>query len=90
MKPLPYSVKNSISIPQNLIIPKTDHRVTFFVKPGIPLSIFPGLVRQCMLTAIQFDDELSLEAHKIDDILSNRVLTSKLHAFTPACAQAAP
>jgi hypothetical protein len=39
-----------------------------------------------MLTAIQFDDESSFEAHKIDDVLSDGVLTSKLEASKSACS----
>jgi len=85
MKPLPYCVKNPTCIHQYLIIPKTHHRVALFFEPGISLSVFRDLVRQGMLTAIQFNNQLSFKAHKVDDILSNRVLASELHAFKSAC-----
>ena len=85
MKPLPYCVKNPKCIHHYLIIPKTHHRVALFLKPGISLSVFQDLVRQGMLTAIQLNNQLSFKTHKVDDILSNRVLASELHAFKSAC-----
>ena len=85
MKPLSYCFKNSSCIRQYLMIPKTHHRVALFLKPGISLSVFQDLVRQGMLTAIQFNNQLSFKAHKVDDILSSRVLASELHAFKSAC-----
>ena len=85
MKPLPYCVKNPTCIHQYLIIPKTHHRVALFFKPGISLSVFQDLARQSMLTAIQLNNQLFFKAHKVGDILSNRLLTSKLHAFKSAC-----
>ena len=85
MKPLPYCFKNSACIRKHLIIPKTNNSAALFFKPGISLSVFQNFVRQSMLTAIQFNNQLSFKANKVGYILSNRVLTSKLHTLKAAC-----
>jgi hypothetical protein len=39
-----------------------------------------------MLTAIQFDNQFSFKAREVDDVLSDRVLTSELEASKSACS----
>jgi hypothetical protein len=62
-------INHSTQIPINLIVPDAKNAKTFTIaKRIVSLAITYGMAVPPMLTAIDFDDELSFEANEVDDI----------------------
>ena len=59
---------------QDVVVPEAENAPALAAQRCISAVVFTGLG---MLTAIAFDDELSLQARKIDDIGRDRKLSSK-------------
>jgi hypothetical protein len=74
---LPHDLNNRISLAQNLVIPKSQHREPVFMQPVIALSV---TVARQVLSAVNLDDQHSLEADEISDELADRCLAPELEA----------
>lgn len=63
---------------KNLIVPKTKHPKACYLKEARSLIVCTSCFR--MLPPIKFDDQLSFQADKIENIVAERMLAAKLHA----------
>jgi len=70
------------------VIPKTDDAVARLPKTGRPHLVAP--LRKGVLAAVDLDHQLARKAREIGDIVSDRMLTSKLATGQPTAAQRAP
>ena len=70
------------------MIPKPDHLITFQFKEGSSLFIIFLLFQ--MLTAIYFNNEFLAWRTKINNIISNSMLTPKVKILHLMCAKLSP
>lgn len=82
------SIKYSIEIIQNLMIPEPDDAITTLLEPGRPRLIRTALFH--VLTTVQFDDQLFVKADEVNDERSDRFLATELMAVDIAAAKLAP
>lgn len=68
----------SVHVLRYIVIPKTDHFVAKRFKTLCSFFVVLHLLQ--VLTAVQFDDELLLDAHEIGNKVSDGVLTAKVDA----------
>jgi len=80
-------IQNIFWIAQYLVIPKSQHLIPFSPEPFIPHLI---AWIACMLPTIQLYDYFSFEIHKINNILANCMLTTKLETFNLSVSQIPP
>jgi hypothetical protein len=68
-----------IRVLERVIVPNSDDAESLSFEPGRAHAI----MRRCdrVLAAIDFDDQLLLEADEIDDISTNRSLASEFQAI---------
>jgi hypothetical protein len=71
--------QNSIRIAQNIIIPESQYGKTLRFKPLGSDSILRHSLQ--MLSAIDFNNQMALEANKIDDIRTKRLLALELECL---------
>ena len=76
----PYNLKYTFSVSQQFIVPKPQHLIPLFFKPYIPLSIFLFFCRLGMLPSVQFDNQFLFETHKINNVVSYRLLSLEFEA----------
>ena len=69
---------------QHVIVPVTHDAKTFRHQDGISSSVTLGI---SMLTTIDFDDELLLEAHKVENEIPKGDLPAKLEEREPPAAE---
>jgi len=82
-----YNFQYTVGIAQHFIVPEAKHFVTAVSQPSISNGV--SLV-SCMLTTIDFNDEIPLPANKIDDIWSNGILAIKFEPAERARSQPIP
>ena len=68
--------QHQIPAPQYIVIPETQYLETLRLQPGRARLIAGFQIH--VLTAIHFDDQLSFEAHKVDDVFANGLLALEL------------
>lgn len=73
---------------QNLVVPKTQYGKAQAVEICRPRVVVCGLF--CMLPAVCFDNQLGRYTHKINNIVSNRLLAAEFIAVQTACPQVLP
>ena len=73
---------------QNLVIPKTQHGKAQAVEICRPRVVVCGLFR--VLPAVCFDNQLGRYAHKINNIIPNRLLAAEFIAVQTACPHVLP
>src|SRR5580692_2941667 len=78
-------LQDPIRIAERFIVPKSDHAITTRLKPECP-----RFAVICMLSAINFDDELRLRAKEIDNIGPKRMLATEAEAIKLLSAQTRP
>jgi hypothetical protein len=70
------------------MIPEAYYAISCGAQPaGSPLIV--GNLLQ-MLRAIEFDDQLLIDAAKIDNVCTDLMLSSELQAQEPMCSQLSP
>jgi len=81
-------LNNSVRVAKHVIVPKAKHEVA----PPFQISCAPRILfaTNCMLTAIDFDDEPRCLTAKIDDVAANRHLPTKFKSIHPTIAQPKP
>ena len=80
--------QNVVCLLQNLVIPKTQHGKAQAVEICRPRMVVCNLF--CVLSAVCFDNQLGRYAHKINNIVSNRLLAAEFIAVQTACSQVLP
>src|SRR5262249_1774028 len=76
---MPKNVLNgSVRVLQGIVVPNADHPKPLRLEPGRALLI--PAHRTGVLTAVDLDDQSSLQAQEVHDIRSDRSLSAKLHA----------
>jgi hypothetical protein len=84
------SFKYSRQVTGNLRIPETHDTIAFMLKPALPFAItFAGLVL-IVVTAVKFNDETCSRTEKVDDVGTDRSLSSKMSAIHWQFLQGAP
>ena len=73
---------------QNFVIPKTQHGKAQAVEICRSRVVVCGLF--CVLPAVCFDNQLGRYAHKINNIISHRLLAAEFIAVQTACPQVLP
>ena len=73
---------------QNFVIPKTQHGKAQAVEICRSRVVVCGLF--CVLPAVCFDNQLGCYAHKINNIISHRLLAAEFIAVQTACPQVLP
>jgi hypothetical protein len=66
---------NLIGIPKHLVVPEPDHSKPYALQLSCPDRIH--LLPFHVLPPVDFHDEAHIQATKIDNVLTNRLLTSK-------------
>src|SRR5579864_6962447 len=69
--------KNKIEILNHLDIPVTHHTESLALEKSCARCISCNIRSDRMLTAIEFDNELLLEANRVNNIWSDRLLASE-------------
>jgi hypothetical protein len=82
------SLKNPFHILDYLIVPKAQNEKSLRSQPRRPSCVFRG--RRGVLSAVEFNDKLALEADEIDDVPPNRRLTPDLAAGKLPVSQSIP
>lgn len=72
-----YCYQDPLDVLQHLVVPKTHYREALRPEPCISRSIFFSLFG--MLSTVYLNNQLPIQANKIDNISSQRLLTSELH-----------
>jgi len=71
------SLKHTIPVRQNVMVPKADDSITFAFEPSSPSKV-ASLV---MLSAVDFDDQSIFQATEINNIGAKRPLPFELATF---------
>jgi len=74
---------------KHIVVPETKHRVAIAVQKNRSATVTRQSLRLVVLPSIDFDDEPSFEARKIDYVRTNTMLAPKV-AAEPVATQAAP
>ncbi len=70
------SLFHRLQLRQDLMIPEPNYSVPYALKPSGPFGVL--LHMHSMLSSVHFDDHLSLQAHKVHNIRSDRMLSAEL------------
>jgi hypothetical protein len=77
-----------LEITQYLVVPEPEH-----LKPRLTQNAIAGLISHSsldVLTTIHLDNELRIETDEVEDVVSIRMLTSKLETINLSSAQMTP
>src|SRR5215203_3204904 len=86
-EPRRHGMLNAGRMIENLVIPELQDAETARLQPGVPLGIVGAV---SVLSAVELDDELPLEADEVHDVAAELFLTAELEAAETAVAQQAP
>ena len=81
-------LQHSVKIGQYLVVPEAKNVISAFLKVSGPISARAQAL--AVLTAIDFDDELSIETDEVDDVAADRTLAAKAMAVDLTHPQAPP
>jgi hypothetical protein len=84
----PDDLADYVQLATDFIVPKSQHTVAVRLQPARSRRVFLYPVR--VLTAVDFDDQLALEADEVDNISPEDVLSPKFVAVELAQPQPAP
>ena len=74
----------------DVVVPKSQHAKPVVDKMPVAHSIFGGVIIEIVLAAVDFDDQLLLEANEIDDEVVARRLAAEMKAALAPRAQMNP
>ena len=75
-----YFINYTFYVLHNIGVPEPDHSISSAFQIFCPDTIILILSRLSMLTTVYFYDESLFEADKINNIVSNRLLSSELYS----------
>jgi len=73
-----------------VIVPKSQHPITFCFKPSCPAQIARLVICVAVLRSIHFDDQPRCHAGEVDDVRADRDLSAEMTAGNLKSAQMAP
>lgn len=82
-----YSLQHALQVVRDLIVPETQDTKATGSQFGISNSV---VVTACMLTAVDFNNQLPFQGNKIRDVKTERLLTLELHPQHTSCPQVSP
>jgi hypothetical protein len=82
--------QDTVHVLVHFVVPETQNAITLCFQPCASLSIPFALNRLGVLTSIELDDQLPVEAREVDDEGAARHLATELMLFKLAIAQAGP
>jgi hypothetical protein len=85
---LPNCLQHAFNILEDIVVPEAQDREAIRFERHRARSI--SIDRKVVLASIEFDNEPSLEACKVQDEITVRVLAAELAAFDLTAAQALP
>jgi hypothetical protein len=68
---------NAVQMGQDFVVPKAEDTISELAKRSSPHFIMRSL--NCMLAAIELNDELLLWTAEVSDVVCDRVLPAELH-----------
>ena len=68
-------VEDVVELRKYIGIPESQNPITLLLQPAVTLIV---VIVVRMLAAVQFDDETSVKANKVGDVVSDRNLAAKL------------
>ena|SRR5580704_6220583 len=74
----------------DLGIPEAHDTISLLLKPKLPFAIAFGSLVLVVVSAVELDDEVRGRAEEIDDIGTDRSLTSKMRAIHRQFLQSTP
>ena len=81
-------VDDGIDLRQHSAIPESQHPIALVAQEAIPIGVIGRI--DDMLTAVQLDDQRSLQTHEIADIATDGLLPAKLEAAQLPPSQVLP
>jgi hypothetical protein len=81
-------LKNSIDVLHDIVVPVTQNHVVHGFQDFCSLRI--SVCSSCMLTAVQFDNEMGVSAKEVDDITVDRELPPEFPAIQAPITQTKP
>ncbi len=88
MQRAPDRIGNRIPITEHVVIPKAHDTKSFSLKPCSAFRVV--LTVECVLPAVEFDNQSTVETNEVDDISSQRNLAAKLKLTETATAETPP
>jgi hypothetical protein len=79
--------QDTFHIPQDIIVPETQHRVVTLPQPLISQQI---MIVARVLATIYLDDQAMLSAHEIHHVVLDRLLSNELAAVYASSSQSIP
>ena len=80
-------LQNPLAILNHLVVPEPNHLPTLALQIGVTNSVARTF---CMLRAVGFNDQLSANAKKVDNVRSDGDLPAKLKAAEATITQNTP
>jgi hypothetical protein len=81
-------LKHTVDVIDDVVVPKSQDRVTLGIEPRGSLQI--SLDHRRVLSTVQFDHQLTLEAGKIDNVSTDDGLSAEFAGFDLSTADAIP
>ena len=80
--------KHRVDLPHDFVIPESENTVTQHIQISGALVVLGN--HRTMLSAVDFNNQLSFEANEIDNVRRDRILPTKFESAELACAQILP
>ena len=81
-------LQHTFEVIDDVVVPKSQDRITLGIEP--PGSLQISLDHRSVLSAVEFDYQLTLEAGKIDKISTDHGLSAEFAGFDLSAADAIP
>jgi len=82
------NLHDTMDIGENIIIPKSQYAEALFLEPGIAPVVLVSV--ECMLPAVELDNDPFLKADEVHDIKTDRLLAFEFQAVHSFCAEVSP
>jgi hypothetical protein len=81
---------HAIQVPIDFFNPDSNHSVAFGFEPGVAAQVIRPLMVIIMVRTVDFDHESGCRAIKVDKVLTDWLLTTKLPATNPPASKSRP
>jgi hypothetical protein len=80
VKRFPDDFQHCVRIGKNVVIPKPKYAIAFGSEPSVTKDIVVFMLAFVVLAAIKLDEHFFLKTGEVNDVISDRDLTTKLMA----------
>ena len=81
------NAEDAFSVAQYVRIPESQHLISLSRERGIACAVIWII---CVLTAVNFDDELPVTTNKIDDVGADRLLSDEFESIQASITEGEP